>query len=509
MKKKLLTALAFLLILTATAYAGTTTHYSFTTPTVGASQNVWGTILNTSVNAIDTQLWTNVGGVSVSVNTQSSATSITLTNPLARSQQITFTAPSQSLILPVMNASSSMVVGGTLIIANAGSNAFSVKAQDTTTVIVSSIAPGQTLRLTLATVSANGTFTTEGPYLTTVGTLSLGTSTAGANPAISGDLTSGFYTPIGTTVAVAAGGVEVEQWNTAASGVNFFSVTPAATGSAPIIASAGADTNIGINLTPKGTGGVNINTTSALLLPIGTTGQRPTGVNGQIRYNSTLNAVETFQNSTWVSLGQGPTVTAELSGTGTYTTPAGVTWIEVRMVGGGGGGGSSGSTSGSGTTAGGTTTFGSSLLSAGGGQAGLTDSGLVSPSGGTGTINSPATGIALNGGNGCSNAFTGGGMNAGACGGSSAFGGAGGGAVNPTAGQPNTGGGGGGGGGGNIFNGSGGGAGGYVDAIINSPASTYSYAVGVGGTGETQGGSGNNGANGGSGGIWITEHYGP
>ena len=99
---------------------------------------------------------------------------------------------------------------------------------------------------------------------------SLGASATVTSPSISGDATSGFYTPAASTVAVAAGGVEAMQWNTAASAVNYLSVTPAATTAAPSIAAAGTDTNINLTLTPKGTGAVNI--ASGGLLLAGNTG---------------------------------------------------------------------------------------------------------------------------------------------------------------------------------------------------------------------------------------------
>lgn len=99
------------------------------------------------------------------------------------------------------------------------------------------------------------------------GPVSLGTSTSAANPQISGDTTSGFYTPATNTVAVTAGGKEVMQWNTATSAVNYFTVTPSATGVAPNITNAGIDTagaGLGITFTAKNAsatgqgGGVNI-----------------------------------------------------------------------------------------------------------------------------------------------------------------------------------------------------------------------------------------------------------
>lgn len=41
--------------------------------------------------------------------------------------------------------------------------------------------------------------------------------------------------------------------------------------------------------------------TGAIIVPAGSTGQRPTGVNGQIRYNSSINLIEGYQNSGWTA----------------------------------------------------------------------------------------------------------------------------------------------------------------------------------------------------------------
>lgn len=45
--------------------------------------------------------------------------------------------------------------------------------------------------------------------------------------------------------------------------------------------------------------------TAGILLPIGTTVQRPTGVNGIMRYNSDLNQFEGYKNGNWGSIGGG------------------------------------------------------------------------------------------------------------------------------------------------------------------------------------------------------------
>jgi hypothetical protein len=71
-----------------------------------------------------------------------------------------------------------------------------------------------------------------------------------------GNATTGLYQATSNTLSVTAGGVEVERWNTVASGVNYLNMTAAATGNGPIIAVAGSDTNIDLNINAKGTGSI-------------------------------------------------------------------------------------------------------------------------------------------------------------------------------------------------------------------------------------------------------------
>lgn len=225
---------------------------------------------------------------------------------------------------------------------------------------------------------------------------------------------------------------------------------------------------------------------------------------------------------TWTSptaLTTAPTVQKFTSGSGTYTTPTNPAplYIRVRMVGGGGGG----SGSGTGTSAGvggdgGNTTFGSSLLVANGGTGGLDGaSNNAGGTGGTASLGSGPIGTAISGadGQGGSQSVASGPNLNGAMGGSSPFGGAGAGprfSASGLAAKANTGSGGGGGGASNaatVNGGGGGAAGGYVDAIIASPAATYAYAVGAAGTAGTAGTSGADGGAGAAGYIEVTEHY--
>lgn len=192
-----------------------------------------------------------------------------------------------------------------------------------------------------------------------------------------------------------------------------------------------------------------------------------------------------------------PTVTRYTSGSGTYTVPAGVSHIRVRMVGGGGGGQGSGSASRGAGGTGGSTTFGS--LTAGGGTGGSDSQSAGGGSASGGDINVAGASAA-----GSYTASIGGGHGA-----NSAFGGAGSGGVAGGAGgaaQANSGSGGGGGGAGTNVGG-GGAAGGYVEKIITAPSATYSYSVGAAGTAGTAGTSGLVGGAGGAGQIIIEEFY--
>ena len=201
-----------------------------------------------------------------------------------------------------------------------------------------------------------------------------------------------------------------------------------------------------------------------------------------------------------------PTRQVLTSGT-TYTTPANVRQLKIRMVGGGGGGcvtggGAAGSP--------GTASSFNSITAAFGPGASVPGTGNFMSGNGTGSASyrqqgmAGASGIAATSG-------------AGGVGGSSVFGGgaAGGwynsGTVNGMAAAANSGSGGGGGGvNATITNtGGGGSAAEYVELIINSPAASYTYAIGAGGAGSTTGSDSYHGAggNGGSGVIIVDEIY--
>lgn len=264
---------------------------------------------------------------------------------------------------------------------------------------------------------------------------------------------------------------------------------------------------------PVTNGGSGIaSATAYAVLTGGTTSTNPfqsiasVGTSGQILTSNGAGFLPSFQARPSAS-----TLQVFTSGSGTYTTAAGATVIEIVVVGGGGGGGGSGTGGGiSGGGVGGNSTFNAGAIAGNGGGAGAGAAGGNSL-GGTGGTASGGT-INLTGGWGGSTFTALAGVTfPGGQGGSSVFGGAGGGSNTGNPGQvgaTNSGGGGGGAGapasGGA---GSGGGSGGYSLARIASPAASYTYAVGAAGTAGAAGTSGSAGGIGGSGIVIVTEYY--
>lgn len=209
-----------------------------------------------------------------------------------------------------------------------------------------------------------------------------------------------------------------------------------------------------------------------------------------------------------------PTRQVLTSGT-SYTTPAGCLFIRGRMIGGGGGGGGSG-TSGTGGNGGngGTTSFNSAGITAPGGTGGTSVAGTPASSGGAGGVAGTGGDFSIPGGSGGSaDRQIGDGTPGG--GGNSVFGGGAGvssddSATTSKAGATNSGGGGAGGGAnavGTVAGGGGGGAGAYTEFQINSPASSYTYAIGAAGSAGSAGTSGLAGGAGAAGIIIVDEFY--
>ena len=63
------------------------------------------------------------------------------------------------------------------------------------------------------------------------------------------------------------------------------------------------DTNGNINFAPNGVGETIVNSTTSIKIPVGTTAQRPSNSQGQIRFNTTDGRFEGYDGNAWAGLG--------------------------------------------------------------------------------------------------------------------------------------------------------------------------------------------------------------
>jgi len=81
-----------------------------------------------------------------------------------------------------------------------------------------------------------------------------------------------------------------------------------------------------VDIAPHGTGNAKITSTGALILPVGTTAQRPnTPVVGMFRFNSTIDRFEGYNGSSWVTLGH-ELATADETDYGSITETSSATY---------------------------------------------------------------------------------------------------------------------------------------------------------------------------------------
>jgi len=316
-------------------------------------------------------------------------------------------------------------------------------------------------------------------------TLAALASSVAATPTVAG-ITTSYFPSIQSAVSVVTNN---NATSTTSDGflAYFFSTGNVARTFTLPAASSNAGRMLVVKKTDTGTGSVTVTRAGSDTIDSGTT----------FVLSKRFEYVELISDgvSSWniVATNKSYTTQTFTSGSGTYTSPAGVAYIKVFCTGGGGGGGGD-TTNGN---AGSSSTF--DTLTGGGGSGGIINSG-----GGGGTAS-----------NGDLNISGGGGMfgttaASPAGGGGATFWGAGGRGCssNATGSPPDSGTayGSGGGGGGNVGNLRGGGGGGGT-AIKTMAAGSYSYAVGSAGTGGSTGGAGPNGASGAAGVIYVEEFY--
>ena len=330
--KKFLALLVCGLLWANPAFCDTTTpHYALTEPSINSIS--WGIAMNSNISTIDTNLWEASSGTVIGVNAPSaSGSNIILTNPIDKIQDLAFTTTGLSVQLPAMNAVSSPVVGGSFSIKNVGTPTFGVLAADGSTVIVPTIMAGQQVSLTpLSDSTTNGTFSVAGPFISSVGTVFLGTSTTGASPAINGDNTTGFYTPSAGNIAATISGTEAFLIDSAGISVTGALAVTGTSAAATSITGVHSTTANALSLETTGVDRVIIGSDGGVLVGATTTG----GDEGI----GTLNASALYTNGVPVINSINIQAFNYTGSTQTYTPTPGMVFCIIEAVGGGGGAG--------------------------------------------------------------------------------------------------------------------------------------------------------------------------
>ncbi len=109
---------------------------------------------------------------------------------------------------------------------------------------------------------------------------------------------------VSSGISDSAGATIVSWLQGAGPNVNYIGLQNNIASSAPVISALGADANVNLNLTPKGTGHIEFTGTGAIGVPVGTTAQQPVGFNGGFRYNSDTDFLEYWDTgaAAWVDV---------------------------------------------------------------------------------------------------------------------------------------------------------------------------------------------------------------
>lgn len=130
-------------------------------------------------------------------------------------------------------------------------------------------------------------------------------------PDMKGDNPLQMDIPIDLGDLLDANGNEILEFDAVASAVNQVRVANSAASSGPTLSSAGDDTNIDLNIAPKGTGGVNVTSTDTSALAVGANG----ATNPVLQVDANTASVATGIKLTGAAAGSNAAVAAISSGT--------------------------------------------------------------------------------------------------------------------------------------------------------------------------------------------------
>ena len=179
-----------------------------------------------------------------------------------------------------------LTVGGNVDAVNFNGNVFGTSVSASGTVTAASTVGGV---IEGSSVSVTGTVTAA----STVGGVITGSSVS-----VTGDVTSANLSLTGGNIDSTASAITI---NGASADVNFAVNGDTTTA---FFVDAGTGTASFGSATQTVNAIVAFNSTNSILAPVGNTAQRPaTGVTGMLRFNTTNNAVEVYDNSEWTSVG--------------------------------------------------------------------------------------------------------------------------------------------------------------------------------------------------------------
>ena len=134
------------------------------------------------------------------------------------------------------------------------------------------------------------------------------------------DSVTGLYSSATNVVDITAGGVRGVSVITAATGVNYLKVTPAATGASPTVTGVGSDTDVGLNLAAQAAGAITISSANTAFIPAAVSG---TPAQNALFRNNLVKAWISFDGTGTITIKESFNVTSITdNGTGDYT----VTW---------------------------------------------------------------------------------------------------------------------------------------------------------------------------------------
>jgi len=302
--------------------------------TTGDEDGTWGTSTNTNLELITDGF--SYGTKEIAADANETFTMPDATADATRSLYLKFTSAvsltaTREITLGPNTVSKTWIIenattGGQIITIKQGSGATVDVANGSKVMVVTDGAgagaavlnanPSETGTGTVTSVEVSGGttgLTTSGGPVTSSGTITLAGTLAVANGGTGVTTSTGTgatvlnVSPALTTPAITTGindanANEILKFTATGSAVNEVTLANAATGANPVLSATGTDTNVGINITPKGTGELNVNASFL------------TGI-----FSDKVSAIGNTGTSQTINVGTAQVFTATLTGNCTFT----------------------------------------------------------------------------------------------------------------------------------------------------------------------------------------------